>query len=141
MILLCFSFSCSGFDLALIKRSHTLNCYQFLQKLLLKTKLTNSFLVIVVAQFTAKTINSEEAFYFLSFKSCSINKLKSQMLLKCKNFAFQLCLEKKLLQEMVEGWRPLLFFLYSPEYFLRQKSVRLIPGNFHSLKSFVGQHI
>ena len=35
---LCFSFSYSGYDLTLIKESHTLNCYSFLQKFLLKTK-------------------------------------------------------------------------------------------------------
>ena len=32
---LCFSFSCSGYDLTLIKKSRTLNCYSFLQKFLL----------------------------------------------------------------------------------------------------------
>ena len=69
-----FSFSCSGFGLTLIKKCHKLNCYAFLQKFLLKTKLAKSFLVIVVAQFTAKAINSENVIYFLSFKSCSINK-------------------------------------------------------------------
>ena len=34
---LCFSFSCSGYDFTLIKKSRTLNCYSFLQKFLLKT--------------------------------------------------------------------------------------------------------
>ena len=29
---LCFSFSCVGYDLSLIKKSHTLNCYPFVQK-------------------------------------------------------------------------------------------------------------
>ena len=33
-----FSLSCSGYDLTLIKKSHTLNWYSFLQKFLLKTK-------------------------------------------------------------------------------------------------------
>ena len=33
---LCFTFCCSGYDLTLIKKSHTLNCYWFLQKFLLK---------------------------------------------------------------------------------------------------------
>ena len=50
---LCFSFSYSGYDLTLIKKSHTLNFYSFLQKFLLK--------ITVVAQFTAKTTNSEKA--------------------------------------------------------------------------------
>ena len=31
---LCFSVSCSGYDLTLIKKSQTLNCYSFLQKIL-----------------------------------------------------------------------------------------------------------
>ena len=57
---LCFSFSCFVFDLTLIKKSHTLNCYSFLHKFLLKTKITNS-LVTVIAQFTVKTTNSERA--------------------------------------------------------------------------------
>ena len=35
---ICFSFSCSGYDLTLVKKSHTLNCYSSLQKFLLKTK-------------------------------------------------------------------------------------------------------
>ena len=35
---LCFSFSCSSSDLILIKKSHTLNSYLFLQKFLLKIK-------------------------------------------------------------------------------------------------------
>ena len=30
--------SCYGYDLTLIKKSHTLNVYSFLQKFLLKTK-------------------------------------------------------------------------------------------------------
>ena len=59
----CFSFSCSGYDLTLIKKSHTSNCYSFLQKFLLKTKTYKLLLVTVVAQFTAKT-NSEKAIYF-----------------------------------------------------------------------------
>ena len=57
---LCFSFSCFVFHLTLIKKSHTLNCYSFLHKFLLKTKITNSLLVTVIAQFTAKTKNSEK---------------------------------------------------------------------------------
>ena len=31
---LCFSFSCSSYDLMLIKQNHTLNCYLLLQKFL-----------------------------------------------------------------------------------------------------------
>ena len=35
---LCYGFSCPGYDLTLIKKSHTLNFYSFLQKFFLKTK-------------------------------------------------------------------------------------------------------
>ena len=86
---LCFSFSCSGYDLTLIKKSHTLNLYSFLLKFLFKNKtLQTCLLVTAVGQFIAKTTkaNSEKAFYFLSLMSCSINKLKSHMFFPCKNF-------------------------------------------------------
>ena len=65
----------------------------------------NSLLLNVIAQFTAKTTNSEKAIYFLSLMSCSINKLKSQMFFTCKNFMFSDFTWKKniLLQEMVGG--------------------------------------
>ena len=42
----------------------------------------------MIAQFTAKTTNPEKALYFLSLMSCPVNKLKSQMFFKCKNFMF-----------------------------------------------------
>ena len=58
---LCFSFSCSGYDLTLTKKNNTLNCYSFLHKFLLETKITNSLLVTVIAQFIAKMTNSEKA--------------------------------------------------------------------------------
>ena len=63
---LCFNFGCSGYDLTLIKKSHTLNFYSFFL-----------LLVTVVAQFTVKTTNLEKAIYLLSLISCSINTLKS----------------------------------------------------------------
>ena len=108
---LCFSFSCYGYDLTLIKKSLTLNFYSFLL-----------LLVTVVAQFTAKTTNSEKAIYFLSLISCSINKLKSHILFTCKSLTklfmlFDLTWKKIfLLQEMVGGWRlpALPPFLYGP---------------------------
>ena len=91
-----FSFSCSGYDVTLIKKSHTLNCYLFLQKL------QTYKLVVGVAEFTAKTINSDIAFYFLSLMSYSINKLKFHMLFTFKNFVFWFYVDKTfLLQEMV----------------------------------------
>ena len=52
-------------------------------------------LVTVVAQFTAKTTNSEKAIKFLPLMSCSINKQKFHMLFECKKRNF-------LLQEMLE---------------------------------------
>ena len=69
----------------LITKSHTLNCYSFLLKFLLKTK---SLLATLIAQFTAKTTNSQKAIYFLSLMSCSINQPKSQKLITCKDFIF-----------------------------------------------------
>ena len=88
---LCFSFSCSGYDLTLIKKSHTLNFYLFFL-----------LLVNVVAQFTAKTTNSEKAIYFLS--------LKSHLLFTGKSFTKILCfpinMEKKYLLQQMEGGRP-----------------------------------
>ena len=33
---LCFGFSCSGYDLSLIKKGHTLNCYPFVQKFFIR---------------------------------------------------------------------------------------------------------
>ena len=55
------------------------------------------FLVIVIAQFTAKTTNSEKAISFLSLIFCSTNNLKSRMLLTCKDFCkvFRLYMENK----------------------------------------------
>ena len=59
------------------------------------TILTNLFLVTAVAQFTAKMTNSERAIYFLSLKSCSVNKLKSDMLFTCRNVMFSYFTWKK----------------------------------------------
>ena len=50
-------------------------------------------LVTVVAQFTAKTTNSEKAAYFLSLIFCSMNKLKPHMLFSFKNFTQILCFQ------------------------------------------------
>ena len=60
---LCFNCSCFVFDLTLIKKNHTLNCYSFLHKLLLKTNITNLLLVTVITQFTAKIKKSEKAIF------------------------------------------------------------------------------
>ena len=83
---LCFSFSCSSYDLTLIKKSHTRGHKK-------NQNLTNSLLVTVVPQFRAKTRNSEKDIYFLSRISCSMNKLKSHVLFTCQNFVFRFYVE------------------------------------------------
>ena len=99
---LCFSFISFVFDLTLIKRSHTLNCYSFLHNFLLKTKITISLLVTVIAQFSGRKTNLEKGIYFLSIMSFSINKLKSYLFFTCKNLRFiVLCRKNFLLKEMV----------------------------------------
>ena len=133
---LCFSFSCSGYDLTLIKKSHTRNCYLFSQKFLLKTKTYKLLLVTVVAQFTAKTANSEKAIYFLSLMSCSINKLKSHMLFTCKHFMSSDFTWKKFLLQRMGGcvcvWRregrggvAYTYYLYSPA-FIKHYSIKYL---------------
>ena len=120
---LCFSFSCSGHDLTLIKKSQAVNYYSFLQKFLLKSKtykLVVGNLVTVIAQSTTKTTNSEKAFYFLSLMSCAINKPKSRMFFTCKNFMFSNFNWKKFFAPGNQkswgggGWRPLPPFLWGP---------------------------
>ena len=56
--------------------------------LIKKEKITNSLLVTVVAQFTAKTANSERAIYSLSLMPYSIDKVKLHMLFWYKNVVF-----------------------------------------------------
>ena len=84
---LCFSFSCSGYDLTLIKKSHTLNFYLFFL-----------LLVNVVAQFTAKTTNSEKAIYFLP--------LKSHLLFTGKSFTKILCFPINVEKNICSGRPP-----------------------------------
>ena len=50
-------------------------CRKYENILQFNTTLTNLFLLTVVAQVTATMANSEIANYFVSLKSCSINKL------------------------------------------------------------------
>ena len=85
---LCFSFSCSSYDLTLIKKSHTRGLIKKQNLTLVRFRCFNSLLVIVVPQFRAKTRNSEKDIYFLSRISCSMNKLKSHVLFTCQNFVF-----------------------------------------------------
>ena len=59
--------------------------------------LKNLLLVTVVALFTAKMTNPEKTIHFISLVSCSISKLKSQMLFTCKNFVCRFYVEKKVL--------------------------------------------
>ena len=61
--------------LAMTLKSHILNFFVFI-KFIIKQKLANSFLVTAVAQFTAKTRNSEKAIYVESTS------------LSCRNFVF-----------------------------------------------------
>ena len=49
----------------------------------------------MIAQFAARTTNSEKAMYFLSLMSYSINKLKSHMFFTCKNVMFLILGDKK----------------------------------------------
>ena len=58
-------------------------------------KLVSSLLVTVVAQFAAKTKNSEKTIYFLSLMSCSTNKLKSDISFTWKNFMISDFTKKK----------------------------------------------
>ena len=85
---LCFSFSCSGYGLVLIKESHTLNYYLFLQKFLLKAKSYKLVVDNCDRSITANSTNSEKAIYFMSLMSFSTNKLKFQIFLAYKNFIF-----------------------------------------------------
>ena len=71
---LCFSFSCSGYDLTLIKKGHTLNCKLVVSNCGSSTYCLNDKL--------------RKAICFLSLMFCSINKLKSHMLFTCNNFMF-----------------------------------------------------
>ena len=91
-----------GYDFILIKKNHTLNCYSFFQKLLLKTKpyklVVGNAVVSMVAQFTVKTINLEKVLI-----SYSMNKLKFHILLTCKNFVFRLYVGKKIFAQG-NGW-------------------------------------
>ena len=77
-------------------------------------------LVTVVAQFAAKTINSEKAIYFLSLMSCSMNKLKSHMLFTCKKLCFPILRGNKFFAQGSGGGggggagAPPVPFLYGP---------------------------
>ena len=85
---LCFSFSCSGFDLKLIKEPHIKLLFVFIKVPIKNKKLANSFLVTLVAECYKETTNTEKAIYFLSLMSCSINELKSQMFPHVKTMGF-----------------------------------------------------
>ena len=72
---LAISFNCCGHDLTIIKKSHTFS---------------NSLWVTVVTHFTTKTI-----YYFLSFMSYLINKLKPHILFISKKMCFPIVHAKK----------------------------------------------
>ena len=74
---------------------------------LLKTK--TSFLVTVIARFTAEMTNSKKTLYFLSLMSCSINKAKCLMLIACKDLIFSYFTWEKWFPPRNVGrggWRP-----------------------------------
>ena len=75
---------------------YSLWCRKYENILQFNTILTNLVLVTAVAQFTAKMKNSEKAIYFWSLKSCSVNKLKSDMLFTCRNVMFSYFTWKKI---------------------------------------------
>ena len=60
-------------------------------------------MVTVVAQFAAKTINSERAIYFFSFKSCSINKHMPYVIHMQKKYFFGFTWKKMFAQENGRG--------------------------------------
>ena len=72
-------------------------------------------LVTVIAQFTAKTTNSEKAISFLPLIPCFINKLKSSMFFTCKNFMFFDFTWKKILFQKMVGGLALPTFRYGPD--------------------------
>ena len=80
---------------------------RFYKSSFLKQKLTNLFLVTVVAQFTAKTSNLEKAIYVWSLIFCSINIVKSHILLTSKNFMFYGFMWKTFFysRKWLGGWR------------------------------------
>ena len=83
-------------------------------------------LVTVIAEFNAKTTNSEKAIYFLSLMSCSMDKLKSHMFFACKIFFFLILRGKKHFDPENgggegAGWRSPTPLSYSPEYIDRQR--------------------
>ena len=104
---LCFSFSCSGYDLTLIQRKHIFNCYLFLQKFLLKTKYYKLAIGNCDSSNYCYNDKFKKAIYYLSLMSCSIN-IPS---LTCSSHVKILCSpilprKKFLLQEMVGDWCP-----------------------------------
>ena len=69
-----FSCSCSGYELTLIKRSHTLNCYWLLQKFLMKTKTYKLVVGNCGSSIYCQQIQKKPS-PFCYFMSCPINKV------------------------------------------------------------------
>ena len=84
-------FKCEIFNISVSYKDEDIGRFSNLHECTLK----NLLLVTVVALFTAKMTNPEKAIYFLSLVSCSISKLKSQMLFTCKNFVCRFYVKKK----------------------------------------------
>ena len=79
---LCFSFSFSGYDLTLIKKSHILNCYLFLQKFLFKTK-------------TYKLVVGKYRKSYQCFLTCVLFNKVSLVIHMGKFYVLQFYIEKK----------------------------------------------
>ena len=100
---LCFSVSCFGYDLLVVKMTQTLNYYSFYTKVFIKTtNLRTCCWHLGEFNLQQKQQMRKKAIYFLSLMSYSINTLKVYRLFTSKKF-----LKKFLLQKMVRGWRPL----------------------------------
>ena len=112
------TFICSVSDLALIKKSHTLSLYWFLQKFLLK-KILVLLLVTGVTQFTTCWGNKFRKSCILFVTYVLFNKWSlicySHAKVLRQFFVFRFNVEKNiLLQEMVGGDGGLPLFFYGP---------------------------
>ena len=104
-------------------------------------------LVTVVAEFTAKTTNSEKTIYFLSRMYWSINKLTPHMLFTCKNFlltsfkSLQLnCSDNTQVIQKCEMWTTVskaLTYHLIQSYLLKDKSITPPPLMFSYWRCFM----
>ena len=85
---LLFSFGNSGYDFKLIIKRHTLNCYSFLLKFLLKTITYKLAVGNCGSSIYCQNNKFRKSYLLFVTLSCSTNKLTSHMLFTCKNFVF-----------------------------------------------------